>query len=73
MQAQAITSMFASRLTSAYTQLRGDMGAPQTATETIEKLVDRIQTSPGVEDRRTAVLGLKGLSRDWKEVSLACC
>lgn len=61
--------MFSSRLSSAYNSLRGDLGAPQTATDTISKLVERIQTSAAVEDRRTAVLGLKGLSRDWKEVS----
>jgi len=66
--AQAITSLFGSRLTSVYNSLRGELGVPQTATDTIEKLVDRIQTSPAVEDRRTAVLGLKGLSRDWREV-----
>ena len=64
-----ITSIFSSRLTSAYNSLRGELGAPQGAVETIDKLVERIQTSPAVEDRRTAVLGLKGLSRDWKEVS----
>ncbi|WWC94540.1 hypothetical protein V866_001386 [Kwoniella sp. B9012] len=67
MSTQQFTSMFSSRLSSAYNQLRGDLGAPQTATETIDKLVERINTSAAVEDRRTAVLGLKGLSRDWKE------
>ncbi|OCF39785.1 hypothetical protein I317_06394 [Kwoniella heveanensis CBS 569] len=68
MSTQQFTSMFSTRLTSAYNQIRGDLAvAPQTATDTIEKLVDRIQTSAAVEDRRTAVLGLKGLSRDWKE------
>ena len=67
--AQKITTLFGSRLSSAYNSLRGELGVPQTATDTIEKLVDRIQTSPAVEDRRTAVLGLKGLSRDWREVS----
>lgn len=61
------TSMFSTRLSSAYNSLRGDLGAPQTAGDTIGKLVERIQTSAAVEDRRTAVLGLKGLSRDWKE------
>jgi len=65
---QQLTSLFGSRLSSAYNQLRGDLGVPQTATDTIDKLVERIQTSPAVEDRRTAVLGLKGLSRDWREV-----
>ncbi|OXB35280.1 hypothetical protein LQV05_006036 [Cryptococcus neoformans] len=67
MSTQQLTSLFGSRLSSAYNQLRGDLGAPQTATDTIGKLVDKIQTSAAVEDRRTAVLGLKGLSRDWKE------
>ncbi|ORY26157.1 p115 like vesicle tethering protein [Naematelia encephala] len=65
-QATKITSLFGSRLSSAYETLRGDLGAPQNATDTIDKLVERIQSSPAVEDRRTAVLGLKGLSRDWK-------
>lgn len=64
-----IGSLFSTRLSTAYNQLRGDLGVPQTATDTIDKLVEKIQTSAAVEDRRTAVLGLKGLSRDWKEVS----
>lgn len=68
---QAITSMFGSRLSSAYNSLRGELGVPQTAVDTIDKLVEKIQTSAAVEDRRTAVLGLKGLSRDWREVSNA--
>jgi hypothetical protein len=38
----------------------------QTPTETIDKLVERIQTSPNVDDRRTAVLGLKGCCREYK-------
>lgn len=59
--------MFGARFSSAVTALRGELSAaPQTANETITKLVDKIQTSPSVDDRRTAVLGLKGLSRDWK-------
>lgn len=60
-------SMFGARFSSAVTALRGELSAaPQTATDTITKLVEKIQTSPQVDDRRTAVLGLKGLSRDWK-------
>lgn len=60
-------SFFGTRLSSAVTQLRGELSAaPQTANDTITKLVEKIQTSPQVDDRRTAVLGLKGLSRDWK-------
>jgi hypothetical protein len=66
-----MASLFSNRLSTAYNQLRGDLGVPQTATDTIDKLVEKIQTSAAVEDRRTAVLGLKGLSRDWKEVSSA--
>lgn len=59
--------MFGARFSSAVTALRGELSAaPQTATDTITKLVEKIQTSPQVDDRRTAVLGLKGLSRDWK-------
>lgn len=58
-----------SRLTSAYTALRGDLIATpqQTVTDTIDKLVDRIQTSEKVEDRKTAVLGLKGCTREYRE------
>lgn len=58
-----------SRITSAYTALRGDLiAAPQqTVTDTIDKLVDRIQTSEKVEDRKTAVLGLKGCTREYRE------
>nr|ODN85773.1 hypothetical protein L203_04651 [Cryptococcus depauperatus CBS 7841] len=67
MSTNQIASIFGTKLSSAYNQLRGDLGVPQTATETIDKLVDKIQTSAAVEDRRTAVFGLKGLSRDWKE------
>lgn len=60
-------SLFGARFSSAVTALRVDLSAaPQTANDTITKLVDKIQTSPQVDDRRTAVLGLKGLSRDWK-------
>ncbi|GMK57887.1 hypothetical protein CspeluHIS016_0407210 [Cutaneotrichosporon spelunceum] len=60
-------SLFGARFSSAVTALRGELSAaPQTANDTISKLVEKIQTSPQVDDRRTAVLGLKGLSRDWK-------
>jgi hypothetical protein len=63
-----MASLFSSRLTSAYTALRGDLGATQNPTDTIDKLVERIQTAELVEDRRTAVLGLKGCTREYKEV-----
>ncbi|KAJ3083152.1 Vesicle-mediated ER to Golgi transport protein, partial [Quaeritorhiza haematococci] len=49
-----------------YQALRGDKGAPQSATETIDKLCDRVSNSTLLEDRRAAVMGLKGLVRDWK-------
>lgn len=51
-----------------YNQLRGPAGAPQSASETIDKLCDRLANATLVEDRRAALLGLKGLSRDWKAV-----
>lgn len=63
-----MSSLFSSRLTSAYTALRGDLGHPQSPQETIDKLVERIQTSPSVDDRRTAVLGLKGCIREYRDL-----
>ncbi|ODQ54795.1 hypothetical protein SAICODRAFT_53908 [Saitoella complicata NRRL Y-17804] len=39
----------------------------QSADEAIAKLCDRLQYSTLLEDRRAAVLGLKGFSRDFKE------
>lgn len=44
---------------------------PQTAYETITKLCDRLLHSNLIEDRRTAVLGLKGFSRDYRETVAA--
>ncbi|KAG9002818.1 hypothetical protein FRB94_003621 [Tulasnella sp. JGI-2019a] len=49
-----------------YTALRGAQGEPQTALDTIIKLTDRLTQSTLISDRRAAVLGLKGLSRDCK-------
>ncbi|KAM0756160.1 hypothetical protein T439DRAFT_22282 [Meredithblackwellia eburnea MCA 4105] len=49
-----------------YTALRGDTGQPQSAVDTIDKLCDRLLNGSHLEDRRAALLGLKGLSRDWK-------
>lgn len=49
-----------------YTALRGPAGQPQTALETIVKLSDRLTQSTLISDRRAAVLGLKGLTRDCK-------
>ncbi|GAA6001670.1 hypothetical protein JCM10207_002257 [Rhodosporidiobolus poonsookiae] len=39
---------------------------PQSATGTIDKLCDRLLNAQQLEDRKAALLGLKGLSRDWK-------
>ncbi|GAA5870110.1 hypothetical protein JCM3774_002595 [Rhodotorula dairenensis] len=39
---------------------------PQSATATIDKLCERLLNSQQREDRRAALLALKGLSRDWK-------
>lgn len=41
---------------------------PQSATSTIDKLCERLLNSQQREDRRAALLALKGLSRDWKSV-----
>ncbi|KND03311.1 uncharacterized protein SPPG_02358 [Spizellomyces punctatus DAOM BR117] len=49
-----------------YSALRGDKGTPQSGAETVHKLCDRVQNSTLLEDRRAAVMGLKGLARDWK-------
>lgn len=44
---------------------------PQSAHETITKLCDRLQNSTLIEDRRTAVLGLKGFAREYRETVAA--
>ncbi|KAJ4471521.1 p115 like vesicle tethering protein [Lentinula aciculospora] len=54
-------------LSQTYVALRGPTGAPQTATETVGRLSDRLQPATLLADRRAAVLALKGLSRDCKE------
>ncbi|EGO26144.1 hypothetical protein SERLADRAFT_447399 [Serpula lacrymans var. lacrymans S7.9] len=54
-------------LSQTYIALRGPTGAPQTASETITKLSDRLSPGTLLADRRAAVLSLKGLTRDWKE------
>jgi intracellular protein transport protein USO1 len=43
--------------------LRGPAGQPQTATDTISKLTDRLGPSTLLADRRAAVQTLKGLAR----------
>ena len=42
---------------------------PQSAASTIDKLCDRLLNNESIEERRAALLSLKGLSRDWKSVS----
>lgn len=55
---------------SGYASLVGPTGLPQSASDTIDRLCDRLANTPNVEDKRAALLGLKGLSRDWKGVGL---
>ncbi|KAJ7099330.1 p115 like vesicle tethering protein [Mycena belliarum] len=50
-----------------YVALRGPTGAPQTATDTIARLSDRLSPATLLADRRAAVQSLKGLARDWKQ------
>ncbi|KAJ2488999.1 Vesicle-mediated ER to Golgi transport protein [Coemansia sp. RSA 2050] len=40
---------------------------PQSPAETIQRMADRAETSTLLEDKRAAVLGLKGLSREYKK------
>ncbi|KAI9469343.1 p115 like vesicle tethering protein [Zychaea mexicana] len=54
-------------LTRGYIAIRGDKGQPQSVDETIEKLADCLETATLLEDRRAAVLSLKGLVRDYPE------
>jgi hypothetical protein len=42
--------------------------APPDPTHTIDRLCDRVKDATLLEDRRTAVQGLRGLARDWKLV-----
>ncbi|KAI0343622.1 hypothetical protein BDW22DRAFT_1356090 [Trametopsis cervina] len=56
-----------------YIALRGPTGAPQTATDAIARLSDRLSPATLLSDRRAAVLALKGLSRDARtEVGERC-
>ncbi|KAF9478119.1 hypothetical protein BDN70DRAFT_66874 [Pholiota conissans] len=50
-----------------YVALRGPGGAPQTPTDTIGRLSDRLSPTTLLADRRAAVLALKGLARDCKQ------
>lgn len=58
-----------SKANEAYTALQGNLAVSQTADGAIVKLVDRIATSPLMEERRASLLSLKALARDWKAVS----
>ncbi|PLW51949.1 hypothetical protein PCASD_00881 [Puccinia coronata f. sp. avenae] len=49
-----------------YAALQGPQGQPQSPTDTLVKLLDRLQNSSQHEDRRSSVLGIKGMARDWK-------
>jgi len=53
-------------LSQTYIALRGPTGAPQTASDAIARLADRLSPSTLLADRRAAVLSLKGLTRDHK-------
>ncbi|CAG8626774.1 9655_t:CDS:10, partial [Funneliformis mosseae] len=50
-----------------YRELLGEKGQPQSAEDTVIKLVDRASNSTLLEDRRAAILGLKGLSREYRQ------
>lgn len=54
-------------LSQTYVALRGPTGAPQTASDTIGRLSDRLSPATLLADRRAAVLTLKGLTRDCKQ------
>ncbi|MBW0473962.1 hypothetical protein O181_013677 [Austropuccinia psidii MF-1] len=49
-----------------YAALQGPQGQPQSAADTLSKLVERLQNSSQHEDKRSSVLGIKGMARDWK-------
>ncbi|EKM53779.1 uncharacterized protein PHACADRAFT_98431 [Phanerochaete carnosa HHB-10118-sp] len=53
-------------LSQTYIALRGPQGAPQSPSDTIARLSDRLSPATLLADRRAAVLSLKGLSRDWR-------
>ena len=59
-----------SNASSVYTTLQGNLGATQTAQDTIDKLVRKInEEGVPTDERRAGVLSLKALARDWKQVS----
>ncbi|KAN0137791.1 Uso1 / p115 like vesicle tethering protein, head region domain containing protein [Lactarius tabidus] len=51
-----------------YTALRGPTGVEQTPADTITRISDRLSPSTLLSDRRAAVLSLKGLARDHKQL-----
>ncbi|KAL2912602.1 Vesicle-mediated ER to Golgi transport protein [Polyrhizophydium stewartii] len=51
---------------SLFSALRGDKTPQQSPQEIIDKLCDRVQNSSLLEDRRSAVQGLRGMSREWR-------
>ncbi len=51
-----------------YKGLLGEKGQTQSVEDTVVKLVDRASNSTLLEDRRAAILGLKGLSREYRQV-----
>jgi hypothetical protein len=51
-----------------YTALRGPTGVQQTPADTITRLSDRLSPSTLLADRRAAVLSLKGLAKDHKQL-----
>lgn len=53
-----------------YKGLLGEKGQPQSVEDTVAKLVDRASNSTLLEDRRAAILGLKGLSREYRQVEI---
>lgn len=57
-------------LSTGYRALQGEHGQPQSANSTIDKLCDRLANGESIEDRRTALLAIKGLSRDYKAVNI---
>ena len=55
-------------LASGLNTLRGQKGQPQTGSETVDRLCERIQHGTLLEDRRAAVQALRSCSREHKRV-----
>ncbi|KAJ1985767.1 Vesicle-mediated ER to Golgi transport protein [Dimargaris cristalligena] len=49
-----------------YSVLVGESNQPRSASDTVRQLADRVAHSTLIEDRRAAILSLKGLSREYK-------